>query len=480
MKVKPVLYLSASLNLILAMVLAFGNGTRERAESPVPKWTPREVPPGTPRSNISSGGMGTGDEQAEGFQPRFRWGQIESEDYAKYIKNLRSVGCPETTIHDIVEADIGSLYEDRYHSVLSASQSFDEWRLGPRSLEREHSLRQQIAALDEERVALLRGLFGEDYRPSKKLATRSVSDLLERSHLGFLSPSLQESVMEIESEFESLDRQLRWDAVDWTDPDALESALTENKARRREALAGVLGEEGLFELELRDSPAASALRRKLNGFDVSEEQFRAMFAQRQRYETEQGETPDRSSPEAMERRHAARDDLEAGYQEILGKERYVDMQRQGDPDWAALKGLEEKVGLSREVMNTAYELRREAGQELLRSMTQSELDEDEREALAVAARAQYRRELVELIGEKNFEAIGDLRQPNPFRASGVQSDGSSSVFIWETSASGQPSFGINTEVLPRPAPTESQVIGTREIVGETPAANSVNPEGRDP
>src|SRR5437879_3228181 len=37
---------------------------------------------------------------------RFRWRQLESEDYAQYVANLRKVGCPEKTIRDIVVADL--------------------------------------------------------------------------------------------------------------------------------------------------------------------------------------------------------------------------------------------------------------------------------------------------------------------------------------------------------------------------------------
>jgi len=36
----------------------------------------------------------------------FHWGQIESTDYAVYVANLRSIGCPEQTIRDIISADL--------------------------------------------------------------------------------------------------------------------------------------------------------------------------------------------------------------------------------------------------------------------------------------------------------------------------------------------------------------------------------------
>ena len=38
--------------------------------------------------------------------PEFHWSQVESTNYFAYIANLRSVGCPELTIRDIISADL--------------------------------------------------------------------------------------------------------------------------------------------------------------------------------------------------------------------------------------------------------------------------------------------------------------------------------------------------------------------------------------
>ena len=42
---------------------------------------------------------------------KFDWNAVESDDYKKYIANLRSIGCPEETIRDIITADVNKLYE---------------------------------------------------------------------------------------------------------------------------------------------------------------------------------------------------------------------------------------------------------------------------------------------------------------------------------------------------------------------------------
>src|SRR6266571_2294266 len=42
------------------------------------------------------------------------WRKVESEDYKKYIANLRAVGCPEKTIRDVIVADVNDLHRQRY------------------------------------------------------------------------------------------------------------------------------------------------------------------------------------------------------------------------------------------------------------------------------------------------------------------------------------------------------------------------------
>src|ERR1700716_2835565 len=41
---------------------------------------------------------------------KFDWRIVESEDYRKYIANLRSIGCPEETIRAIITADVNKLF----------------------------------------------------------------------------------------------------------------------------------------------------------------------------------------------------------------------------------------------------------------------------------------------------------------------------------------------------------------------------------
>src|SRR5215211_7150065 len=49
------------------------------------------------------------------------WRVVESEDYKKYIANLRASGCPEETIRDIIVADVNKLFEARKKELSGSS-----------------------------------------------------------------------------------------------------------------------------------------------------------------------------------------------------------------------------------------------------------------------------------------------------------------------------------------------------------------------
>src|SRR5260221_7306818 len=40
----------------------------------------------------------------------FSWEDVESDDYAKYIDNLREIGCPDSTICEIIVPYVQQLY----------------------------------------------------------------------------------------------------------------------------------------------------------------------------------------------------------------------------------------------------------------------------------------------------------------------------------------------------------------------------------
>ena len=48
----------------------------------------------------------------------FKWDDVESDDYPIYIANLREIGCPESTIRDIIAAEVNQLYAKRQSAEI--------------------------------------------------------------------------------------------------------------------------------------------------------------------------------------------------------------------------------------------------------------------------------------------------------------------------------------------------------------------------
>jgi hypothetical protein len=54
----------------------------------------------------------------------FRWSQLESPDCRTYIKNLRSIGCPEATLRAIVTANVDAMYRNRSEGLKQHPAEF--------------------------------------------------------------------------------------------------------------------------------------------------------------------------------------------------------------------------------------------------------------------------------------------------------------------------------------------------------------------
>jgi hypothetical protein len=106
---KTVLKISLILNLGLLALLVFAwsnQGTQK-----VPAARPTIIASAQPAA-ISAPASARPTEAAP-----FRWSMLESADYCTYIKNLRDIGCPETTLRAIVTADVDGVYAAKHDEL---------------------------------------------------------------------------------------------------------------------------------------------------------------------------------------------------------------------------------------------------------------------------------------------------------------------------------------------------------------------------
>jgi len=58
-------------------------------------------------------------ERREAQPVPFQWSQVEADDYPSYISKLRSIGCPERTIREIIAADVADSYDQKIQDLQS-------------------------------------------------------------------------------------------------------------------------------------------------------------------------------------------------------------------------------------------------------------------------------------------------------------------------------------------------------------------------
>ena len=150
MNTKPLLILSLSLNVVFGVVIitilshetdsTLGlSGTSNYSESPL----------GQAATNSQQVVTNT-------VVKQMTWQTVEAADYREYIENLRSIGCSEETIRDIILADVNKLYKTRRRE-LGGKKKFEFWKASSMlsmGIDRENA--EAMKELDTERDDLLR------------------------------------------------------------------------------------------------------------------------------------------------------------------------------------------------------------------------------------------------------------------------------------------------------------------------------------
>jgi len=255
---------------------------------------------------------------------RFDWRQVESPDYRQYIANLRSIGCPEETIRDIIIADVTKLFASRKQAILPAR--FEYWRTGvnPTSLSEEQT--RQLSALADERHDLLKLLLGENF---EGLGDHFAEPDFYELTFGFLSREQQQQIKRINDLYAAKESDLR-----------IEGTLTSEKRQtlktlhlaRETELEKLLGAENKQEYDWRVSPTATAIRFAFNGCNLTEQEFQEIFKiQRPFYEDFDAVYTDWNEPGTTERHAQAEQQMEQKLKAALGEQRCAELIAQRKP-----------------------------------------------------------------------------------------------------------------------------------------------------
>lgn len=328
------------------------------------------------------------------------WRDIESDDYFTYIDNLRAIGCPEATVRDIIVADVNTLFARRQATeIVTTDQQW--WREDPDP----DVIEQAIATRDALEIArrnLLTQLLGPGWEMSGAALESPNSGVpLDGPLLGDLSPTTREAVRDAERRNREQRRahvQARREQGKEADP----AELARLRRETREELARILSPAQLEEYLLRYSDNAQALRRTLNAFDTSPEEFRALFRATDPLDLELAALQGASDPAAIRRRQELDQKRDEAVKTALGTERATFYRLSQDPVFRAARTTAEDLGAPAETVVPLYEINQETERERRRILSTPGLTA-EQQSQELANIDQLRlRSLRRILGEDRF------------------------------------------------------------------------------
>ena len=356
MSLQRLLMISILANLVCFVGLFWLSTDRQSSTEPS-----QPVPAGEPVSSGQAIGQAAPPERIVREVERFRWSQIESDDYKEYIQNLRDIGCPEETIRNLVKQDLDKYYDQRKADILSKSPARKEfWKSGnPSSLGRPSaSASSQMAKLDREKNEVLSELF----KPSGLAAinrpgplARARSQAKSGYAMDFIPEETKAQLNTLEQEYGSqLLKKMAQGASDAQDM----AEIRQLRQDRDSSIATMLTPEQKMEYDLRKSPTAANMRLQMDGFDPSEDEFRDIFGARKAFDDEHGVVPGASiSAGDMEARQFAEQEMNDQIHTSLGDDRYQDYLRQTDYDYKSIAKITERQGLGENISAQVYDMK---------------------------------------------------------------------------------------------------------------------------
>jgi hypothetical protein len=331
--------------------------------------------------------------------PAFNWASIESADFKQYIQNLRDLGVPEPTIRDLIQAELAKLYRPKFRALRPPANPEKYWErnygsFGPFGTQ-STAQRQQEAALRKEQSELLRTLLGDPPASTNSPLARLFPDA---------SPEVLKQFSELQSKMSEKQQALRDKTGGYYDG----SSMTERRKIEREfhdELAKLVPPEQLEAYKLRNSETARNLRDELRAFAPTEEEFKAIFRQRDtlgnpRDGVSSASTGGPMTAELARQMRERQLQAEAALTEALGPERAK--------EYKALSGYEfsqlAEAGIPRESLLRLAEMKTSAEQAVANLRKDSALSAEQRAAAQQAIRAETEKELATLLGERRAKA----------------------------------------------------------------------------
>ena len=334
------------------------------------------------------------------------WSSVESQDYKKYIANLRALGCPEETIKDIIVADVNKLYAPRLAALRTPAKEFKYWQTEQSwgGTPQDRDKQKQARDLEKEKKALILELLGVDIEEEARKLYGGY-DYYERT-FGFIPKEKREQVRSVQEKFSELEQDIYRKAGGFIDADTQLELRKIAKARSAE-LAKILTPEEMEQYNLRSSNTANQMRWGLKSFEPTEEEFRSVFKLRSSFENEFGQfnayDPD-ESPDSRKKRADAQKLLEETLKTQLGEARYTEYTRSQDYSFQELARIADRYELPKDTATKIYDMKKLAEDSAQKIRTDQTLSNEERQAALKDIQTETEKTVSSSLGEKGIKS----------------------------------------------------------------------------
>ena len=291
----------------------------------------------------------------------FSWREVESTDYPTYIANLRQIGCPESTVRDIIIAEVNTLFA-RKRAIELVTPGQQWWRSVP-DTNVVQAAAEKARELDEERRALLTRLLGPNWESGDMVSLPRPSRpgvMLDGPLLGNLAPDIKQAIQDINTSSQArMQAYVEAQKRDGKNPDPVE--LAKLRQQTRNELARVLSPAQFEEFLLRYSQEANDLRTtfgQLQFFDPTSPEFRAVFRATDALD-QQIQSLTGNDPAVDQQRRALEDQRENAIRTALGPERYQEYLLLQDPLYRKAVAIATAAGTP-EAVQTIYAINQAA------------------------------------------------------------------------------------------------------------------------
>jgi len=331
----------------------------------------------------------------------FTWNEIESADFPTYIANLRAIGCPESTIRDIIVADVNQLFARRRATeVITAEQ---KWWLSEPDPEVTQMASEKLQALEGERRTLLSTLLGPEWESSYyPYPAHPDTPPLDGPLLGALPPQTKQAVRDIESRSTER-RQAYLDSLqkEGKQPDPAE--LARMRQQTRAELAQALNPEQLEEYLLRYSSHGASLRSELHGLANTPEQFRALFRLTDPIDQQLQVLSNTNDAAITARRQDLEKQRDQAIEQTLGSDDYKQYRLLQDSLYREVQAVAQQAGAPSNQILRLYEISRLTEQERQRIRNDASLSDEQKEQALETVQAAQRNSWRKLLGDAVYQ-----------------------------------------------------------------------------